>query len=501
MLKKNAQLFEGLMTATDLAVVSVAWGAAYWLRFVSDLIPVEKGIPPFVDYARVLLFIWVIWASIFRRFGLYRPMRGTSRLREAWLLLKANTFAVLVFLACTYLFREKSVPFSRLVFVIFFLFATLLTISSRALVRLFLGRMRREGLNLRYALVVGAGELAEKVCERLALHPEFGIDLLGCLSADGPPTQAFHQTEVSRTEVRGGALLAPQLSVPRLSIQPEATTSPSLKIIGCYQDLPALLERGGVDQVIIALPLSDHDLLEEVVSSIGDNIVDVKLVPDYHRFIKLGALVEELDGLPVMSLASTPLAGINRVMKRIFDLTVGLFFFLLALPVLLVAAALVKLTSPGPIFYSQERVGLDGQTFKIFKLRTMRVDAERAGARFAIQMDPRVTPVGKWLRRFSIDEIPQLVNVLRGQMSLVGPRPERPVFISEFRKKIPDYMLRHKVQAGMTGWAQVKGWRGNTSIEKRIEHDLFYIENWSLLFDMKIIIMTLTAIWVDENAY
>jgi len=494
MLKKNAQIFEGLMTATDLAVVSIAWGAAYWLRFVSELIPVDKGIPPFIDYARVVIFIWVIWASIFRRFGLYRPMRGTSRYKEAWLLVKANTFAVLVFLACTYLFREKSVPFSRLVFLIFFTFATTLTILSRGAVRFLLRRMRKEGLNLRYALIVGAGELAKKVSERLMAHPEFGIELIGCLASNPSP-----RSSQGRPPVRIGQTLA--AIAPQLTPAANYTAQSNLRIVGAYQDLPEILNAGGVDQVIIALPLSDHDLLEQVVSSIGDRIVDVKLVPDYHRFIKLGALVEELDGLPVMSLASTPLTGINRVVKRVFDLTLGLFFFLLSLPVLLVAALLVKLTSKGPIFYSQERVGLDGQTFRIYKFRTMKIDAERHGAKFAIEADPRVTVVGKWLRRFSIDEIPQLINVLRGQMSLVGPRPERPVFITEFRKRIPDYMLRHKVQAGMTGWAQVKGWRGNTSIEKRIEHDLFYIENWSLLFDVKIIAMTLSAIWIDENAY
>jgi len=492
MLKKNAQIFEVLLTATDLVLVSVAWGAAYWVRFVSDIIPVDKGVPPFLDYARVLLFIWVIWASIFRRFGLYRPMRGASRYKEAWLLVKANTLAVLLFLAATYLFREKSVPFSRLVFFIFFLFSTSLTLLSRGTVRYCLRKMRKEGLNLRYALVVGAGELAQKVAQRMTAHPEFGIELIGCLSSTKPALSS-----IGRSPIRIGQTLA--------KAAPDYSSSyalrPELQIIGAYQDLPEILNRGGVDQVIIALPLSDHDLLEQVVSSIGDRIVDVKLVPDYHKFIKLGALVEELDGLPVMSLASTPLVGINRLLKRVFDLVAGTLFFVLALPVLLLAALLVTFTSKGPVFYSQERVGLDGQTFRIFKFRTMQVDAELQGARFAVESDPRVTTIGGLLRRYSIDELPQLINVLRGQMSLVGPRPERPVFINEFRKQIPDYMLRHKVQAGMTGWAQVSGWRGNTSIERRIEHDLFYIENWSLLFDVKIIAMTLTAIWSDENAY
>ncbi len=497
MLKKNAQIFEGLFMATDLAVVSLAWIAAYWIRFVADVIPVEKGIPPFIDYAKVFLFIWVIWASIFRRFDLYRPMRGVSRYREAWLLVKANTLAVLVFLACTYLFREKSVPFSRLVFLIFWAFALSSTMLSRLAIRMFLRRMRRGGYNLRYALIVGAGDLAQKVAERLTLHPEFGIDLIGCLA-----NEVQMMARQVRTAMRVGSPQPEIISDGNVSLRAyKGGLAGSLQVVGSYKDLPKLLHQGGIDQVIIALPLSDHDRLEEVVASIGDNIVDVKLVPDYHRFIKLGALVEELDGIPVMSLASTPLTGFNRVIKRGFDILIGTICLLLSLPAMLLAALLVKLTSPGPVFYSQERVGLDGNPFYIHKFRTMRIDAEAEGAQFAIEGDARVTPVGRWLRRLSLDELPQFWNVLTGKMSLVGPRPERPVFISEFRKKIPDYMLRHKVQAGMTGWAQVNGWRGNTSIEKRIEHDLFYIENWSLLFDIKIIAMTLSSIWNDENAY
>ena len=202
-----------------------------------------------------------------------------------------------------------------------------------------------------------------------------------------------------------------------------------------------------------------------------------------------------------MSLTATPLSGINRLAKRVLDLIFGSLFFVLALPVMLAALVLVKVTSRGPIFYSQERMGLDGQVFSIYKFRTMYLEAESSGAKFAVAGDPRVTPVGKILRKLNIDELPQLLNVILGHMSLVGPRPERPVFIENFRKQIPRYMLRHKVQAGMTGWAQVNGWRGNTSIERRIEHDLYYIEHWSLALDLKIIGMTFAKSFLDRNAY
>jgi len=253
--------------------------------------------------------------------------------------------------------------------------------------------------------------------------------------------------------------------------------------------------------VIVALPFSDHDCMEAVIFSVGDSMVDVRIVPDFHRFIQLGAQVDEFDGLPVVGLVSTPLYGINRLIKRVLDIVLASVSLLFAVPIILVSAALVKLTSRGPIFYSQDRVGLDGRTFTIYKLRTMHVDAEAGGAKFAVRGDSRVTLVGSFLRRLNIDELPQLANVLFGTMSLVGPRPERDVFIQEFKRHVPRYMLRHKVQAGMTGWAQVNGWRGNTSIERRIEHDLYYIEHWSLALDLKILGLTIINGFRDRNAY
>ncbi|MFN8389701.1 MAG: undecaprenyl-phosphate glucose phosphotransferase [Bdellovibrionota bacterium] len=491
MLKRHSQLFEGFFAATDLLVVSIAWLVSYWVRFSLGVIPIEKGVPEFSDYVRMLIFVWLIWAFVFRRFALYRPMRGTSRFREAWLLVRANAFSVILLLAATYLFREKSVPFSRAVFVIFWLFATLFTIASRSSIRVLLRYLRRRGYNLRYALIVGSGALAQKVMRSMLGHPEFGTELIGCLTSDSQ--YANLQGAVMHSKAPGRSL------APKPAWASEAASD--VRIVGTYADLPRFLESGKIDQVIIAMPLADHDLLEGVINSIGDAIVDVRIVPDVHQFIQLGSSIEEFDGLPVVSLASTPLTGFNVFAKRSLDILLGTIFLVLFSPLMLLIALLVKLTSRGPIFFEQERVGLDGRTFNIYKFRTMRVDAERSGARFAVKDDPRATPIGKFLRRFSLDELPQLFNVLKGQMSLVGPRPERPVFISEFRRHVPRYMLRHKVQAGMTGWAQVNGWRGNTSIERRIEHDLYYIEHWSLGLDLKILGLTLVNGFRDRNAY
>lgn len=503
MLKKHSQVFEGLFAASDLVVVTLAWLLSYWIRFTSGFIPVDKGIPPFLDYVRMLIFVWLIWAFVFRRFQLYRPMRGASRFREIWMLIQANAFGVILLLAATYLFREKSVPFSRGVFGVFWLVATLFTVGTRSVLRVVLRNMRRRGFNLRYALIVGSGGLAQKVMRSMLVHPEFGIELIGCLTSDTQyeDLQLRRRTDEALGSFQKNAVEGAS-GAPQFRAQQRAgDVSSSMRIVGTYSDLPSFLETGKIDQVIIAMPLADHDRLEGVINSIGDWMVDVRIVPDVHEFIQLGSRIEEFDGLPVVSLASTPLVGFNRVTKRMLDILLSATLIVFFAPLMLLIAALVKLTSRGPVFFAQERVGLDGQTFPILKFRTMRLDAEDGGARFAIRNDPRTTPIGKFLRRFSLDELPQLFNVLRGEMSLVGPRPERPVFISEFRQHVPRYMLRHKVQAGMTGWAQVNGWRGNTSIERRIEHDLYYIEHWSLGLDLKILGLTLVNGFRDRNAY
>jgi Undecaprenyl-phosphate glucose phosphotransferase len=461
MLKRRSQLFEVFFMTVDLVTVTAAWFIAYWLRFQNqlfpDLFPPEKGIPPFTNYLSLILFIWLIWAFVFRRMGLYRPMRAVRRKQEIWLLIQANLFALLLFIAATYLFREKSVPFSRLVFVYFGIFATAFTIMQRAIVRMTLRSVRKRGYNLRYMLIVGAGKLASDIAKRVRFHQELGIRVVGCLSTDGKESRIVHQPP----------------------------------LLGSYADIDRLIKERDIDQVVIALPLEDNHLLPKIMGSFDSAMVDVKLVPDVYQFVTLGSAIEEFDGLPVISFASSPLDGINLIAKRVVDLGLAIVLLLGCAPIMALIALLVKLTSRGPIFYSQERISLDGSPFKIYKFRTMRLDAESSGPRFTRPGDSRVTALGRLLRKTSLDELPQLLNVLRGDMSIVGPRPERPVFIEQFRQHVPRYMLRHKVPAGMTGWAQVHGWRGDTSIEKRIEHDLYYIENWSIGLDLKIILLTI----------
>lgn len=465
-MKQKRQLFEFLFVTADLFVVSCAWVLSYWLRFQTDLVPADKGIPPAQHYLSMLLFIWLIWAFIFKRMGLYRPMRWVRRARELWLLVQANSMSLLLFIAVTYLFREKSVPFSRLVFVYFGVIAIVLTSLERSLLRFMLHEVRRKGYNLRYMLIVGAGKLAGDIVARIRTHAELGIQLLGCLSRDGEPGRGPYR----------------------------------LSVIGQYSDLSSIVRKMEVDQVLVALPLDDNHYLPEVMAALKDSLVDVKIVPDLAQFVSVGGAVEEFEGLPVISVQSSPLDGLGLIMKRAFDLVAATLLLLIAFPFMVIIGLVVKLTSPGPMFYRQERVSFDGSKFTILKFRTMSADAEQNGPQWSKRGDQRVTAIGRFLREFSLDELPQLLNVMRGDMSIVGPRPERPVFIEEFRRRVPRYMLRHKVPAGMTGWAQINGWRGDTSIDKRIEYDMYYLENWSLLLDFKILVLTLLRGFRNRNA-
>lgn len=467
MLKKKRQLFELLFMVSDLFVVSIAWLVAYWLRFFVDIIPVEKGVPDVQHYLNMILFIWLIWAFVFKRMGLYKAMRGVRRMREIWLLINANALGVLLLIAVTYLFREKNVPFSRLVFVYFVITATIFTIAERVILRSVLREIRRRGYNLRYMLLVGAGQVAGDIASRIRLNSDLGIQLIGCLSKSG-------------TEEKG----------PR-----------GLPIIGSYRDLEQIMLKMDVDQVVVALPLEDNIYLSDIMDTTRQFLADVKIVPDLYKFVSLGGSIEEFEGLPIISVQESPLEGFNLRLKRAFDIVVAsVATIVLAIPMLLIAL-LVKISSKGPVLYKQERVSYDGTPFKIYKFRTMRLDAESEGPGWTTKNDDRVTFIGKILRSTSLDELPQLFNVLKGDMSLVGPRPERPIFIKEFREKIPRYYLRHKVPAGMTGWAQVNGWRGDTSIDKRIEFDLYYVENWTLWLDLKILILTLFRGFKNSNAY
>jgi Undecaprenyl-phosphate glucose phosphotransferase len=467
MLKEKHRVFEMLFIFADLVSVSLAWCAAYWLRFESGFFALDKGKPRFEEYLSVLIFIIPIWTFTFRISGLYRPKRGVRENRERWQLLSANAISCLILVNFVYLFREKTVPFSRAVFLTFFIFSLTFTLIERSFFRYLLKDIRRKGYNLRYMLIVGGGRVAKDLVSRIRNRRELGVQLLGCLTLEGIDQDG-----------------------------PDG-----LPVVGSYYELKRLISCIAIDQVVIALPLVDSHLLPTLMEQLDDSTVDVKIVPDLYQFISIGGTIEEFEGLPVIGLQGSPIEGLNLFLKRILDLLIALPVFIVLLPLFALIACLVKLSSRGPIFYSQERVSIDGTSFQIIKFRSMRIDAEKVGPGWTVPDDNRVTFIGKIIRCLSLDELPQLINVIKGDMSIVGPRPERPVYIKEFRKRIPRYILRHKVPAGITGWAQINGWRGDTAIDRRIEFDLYYIENWSLLFDLKILFLTPFKGFYNRNAY
>jgi len=464
-LKAHQKVLEHLMLAGDLGLVAASWILSYFIRFAVLGPPLVHGdVPPLGPYLLMLLPILIVWGVSFRAFDLYRPRRIGSHLSEAADIAKASSMGALVLVAVmTFFFRGYD--YSRIVIIYFWILSIVTVWISRAIFREALRFARRHGYNLRYAVVVGSGELATTVVRRMLARPDAGIQILGIV---GDKTQ----------EIEG---------VTRL---------------GGYADLHAVLDSRTVDHVIVALAHEDQGRLGGLLDTVGDEPVTIHVVPDLFRFASLRGGVEEFEGMPFIHLRDSPLHGWNQVTKRAFDIVFALVVLVGFSPLFGLLAAGIRLTSPGPVLYRQERMGLDGQRFNMLKFRPMRMNAEaETGPVWTATDDPRRVRFGAFLRRLSLDELPQFVNVLRGEMSVVGPRPERPVFVERFRQTVPGYMLRHKVKAGLTGWAQVHGLRGNTALDKRIEYDLEYIERWSLGLDLKIIALTIVRILFERNAY
>jgi Undecaprenyl-phosphate glucose phosphotransferase len=480
MLKFQVRKLAAALVALDVAGTAVAWIAAYLLRFHSGrflavLPPVTKGVPPVSHYLVLLPFICLLWPTVLYFHGLYQVRRGRSRIDEFFAILFSVLIASALTLGATlyvrvYYAAAEEWEYSRVALALFVVLDLAAINGARAAFRRWLQRRWAAGENVKRVLVAGAGELGHRVADTILAHRELGYRVVGFLDDE-------------RTGEIGG--------VPVLG--PLADT---MQVAGQYR----------VDQLYIALPLEEHARLVQLIRSVSNECLDIKVVPDLVQYATIRADLEDLDGIPIISLNEVPLRGWSSMAKRVMDMVVGsiaLLSLTIFVPLFPVIALLIRWKGgPGPILLRQERMTLDGKTFYIYKFRTMVVDAERdTGPIWAQPEDPRRTPVGVWLRRFNLDELPQLINVVLGDMSLVGPRPERPPFVRQFKQRIPQYMLRHRVKSGITGWAQVNGWRGNTSLEKRIEYDLYYIENWSLLLDIKILILTLLRGFGQKHAY
>jgi Undecaprenyl-phosphate glucose phosphotransferase len=467
MIRQTTRRIALLLLASDLAATAFALVAAYDLRFRVEIVPVTKGVPDAASYYRLLPIMAVLWPVVYYFYGLYQVRRHHTRMEEGLAILVATGLATLLLTGVATF--SRGFTYSRLVLVLFFGLDVFFVFAGRTAIRRYLEEAWRHGVGVRQVLVVGAGRLGRAVVEKLVEHPEAGLRAAGFVDDDA---------------------------------RKRGETIHGVPVIGTTAEAARIVEERRIDTVFLALPLEAHRAMLSVLKDVGKTVADVRVVPDLLQHITFRAAVEDLDGLPVVHLTQTPLTGWMSLTKRSLDIAISLAALVLFSPLFGIIALAIRLEDGGPVFYGQTRMGLDGRPFEIRKFRSMRVGAEDgSGPVWAGPEDARCTRVGRVLRRTSLDELPQLRNVLRGEMSLVGPRPERPEFVREFKEKYPQYMVRHRVRAGMTGWAQVHGWRGNTSLSKRIEYDLYYIENWSLSLDLKILWLTIKHGFRHRNAY
>lgn len=473
MIKDNQTRLNRLHVLLDALVIATAYVFSWFITLKSGLFGAdpEAGILPTWFYMRVLVVIIPVYLLLYTVFHLFTPKRVQGRRQEFANICKANIIGLFLFGTILYLGRKNPYlrEFSARLMAGFFLTNITAETLERNLIRTVLRSMRAKGYNQKHIILVGYSRAAEGYIDRVLANPEWGYRVRGILDDHKPWGYDY----------RG------------------------IKVIGTMKDLKPILDMNRLDEIAITLSLKEYGGLEQIVAVCEKSGVHTKFIPDYNKVIPTKPYTEDLQGLPVINIRRVPLNDpLNAAMKRAIDIFGAIVALILFSPIMLLTAILIKLTSPGPLIYCQERVGLHNRPFKMYKFRSMEVQApEKEKSEWTTKRDPRVTPIGRVIRKTSIDEMPQLFNVLFGSMSLVGPRPERPYFVERFKEEIPRYMIKHQVRPGMTGWAQVNGYRGDTSITKRIEHDLYYIENWTLGFDFKILFLTFFKGFINKNAY
>ena len=478
-MNRHTRLLIALHVTFDALIGMAAFALAYVIRFETGFLPIPKGQPPFEQYIAIMPFIGFIVPIAYQLQGTYRLSRSRTPVDDFFAVFVGTLLAVVLGLLSTLYMQvyfaspaaraAGSYEVSRLVWFHFAALNIIRTYGGRAVVRAYFERRYKSGVGLQRVLLAGTGDLAKHVVDRLIQHVELGYKIVGFID-----------------NAKGDGHLGHR----------------GLPLLGTLADAEEIIRTENIDQLYVALPLDQHVNMLGLVEVANKECIDVKVIPDFLQFVTLRAKLEELDGIPLINVNDVPLHGFNSVIKRTLDIACATGALSLLFLPMLVIACVIKSTSKGPILYKQQRMGLDGRPFELLKFRSMHQDAEsNTGPVWATENDPRRTRFGGLLRRLSLDELPQFWNVLMGDMSLVGPRPERPFFVEQFKERVPQYMLRHKVKAGITGWAQVNGWRGNTSIEKRIEYDLYYIENWSVGFDIKIMWLTVVYLSFHRHAY
>lgn len=464
MIKRKSQILILWFLFCDLLLTALAWVVAYWLRFDAEIVPVRAEAPSRAECYRLIPLVLLMAAAAYHLTGQYTIHRFRRLREELVAIIKGTALMGLLVIAGT--FGLQSHYESRATFGIFVLVSAALLLCIRRLSWWGVRWLRSRGYNQTHAIVVGTGRVARKTARALRGTGWLGIKNVG-----------FVEDQPSRW-------------------------AGDLDILGGVADLPRLVDKYQVSHVFICVPMSRYDEARRVFDTLSQTLVEVHLLADVPALAGLACTTTYFDGMPMIGLRESPHFGFNIVVKRAMDVVLSAMALILLAPVMLVIAAVIKWSSPGPVFYRQERCGLNGQAFMMLKFRSMHVNAEKqTGAVWAAKDDPRRTWFGAFLRKTSLDELPQFLNVLKGDMSIVGPRPERPVFIQQFSKSIPNYCARHAVKAGITGWAQVHGWRGNTSLRKRIQYDLYYITHWTPWLDFRILWMTVWHGLVNRHAY
>ncbi len=466
MIKDNQTFFNRLHVVLDCIVTALAYICAWFLRMVV-FSPVDKGVLPMRTYFFALYFIIPGYLAVFLTLNLYKSKRMASWFNELVDIIKANVVGAMIFLVVLYLVKESN--FSRSVILIFAVGNIILMSAYRFVVRAILSYIRKKGHNLKQVVIVGYSRASEQYIDRILVNPQWGYEIRGILD-DEVPAGTYYK---------------------------------GIQVLGRIDNLEVILPQNKLDEIAVALPLKNYSRLEEIVSKCEKSGVHTKFIPDYNSVIPSKPYTEDLSGLPVINIRRVPLTStFNWYLKRLVDIVGSLVAIIIFSPIMLLSVIVIKAQNDGSVFFVQERVGLHNKIFKMYKFRTMiEQDPEEEEKEWTTKNDSRVTAFGKFLRKTSLDETPQFFNILKGDMSLIGPRPERPQFVEQFKEEIPRYMVKHQVRPGLTGWAQVNGYRGDTSIRKRVEFDIYYIENWTIWLDIHIILLTFLKGFINKNAY
>jgi Undecaprenyl-phosphate glucose phosphotransferase len=467
MIKENQKYINSLLAIIDGICLFISLILTWFIRFRSGFLDIASGHLSFLEYMKPIVFIIPMYLLLYNSFGLYTPRRIKGISNEFVNIIKANVLGILLFTLGLFLIKE--IHYSRYFLFIFSISTTILTSFERGILRFSIRKFRKRGYNIKHIFVVGLSELAIEFLKLIEKNRYWGYNVVGI----------FDDNKNIGYKVCGK------------------------EVVGRISDLEKFLQDYKVDDVFITLELKEYEKLGKIIGVCEKMGVRTQIIPDYYRYIPAKPYVEEVEGIPIINIRYVPLDNVvNRTGKRIFDILVSTLCIILFFPVMLLIAAITKITSPGPVLFKQERVGMNRRNFMMYKFRSMKVqDEDEEKNQWTTKDDIRKTKFGQFIRKISLDELPQLLNVLKGDMSLIGPRPERPHFVEQFKEEIPKYMVKHQIRPGMTGWAQINGFRGDTSIFKRIEHDLYYIENWTFGLDIKILWLTLFRGFVNKNAY